>query len=122
MGRPDQGNKAQTFVGYFHDTGVSTGGPLMAVTRVVTRVGPRVDGSEWERATAPPALQCVRYDAPWSWDWSRELGEQHEGPGRGEVRIGDGDGVMVMWTVWWVYLEWRGDLGGVLLKGTWRCR
>ena len=56
------------------------------------------------RATAPPALRYLRYDAPWSWDPCKELGEQREGPGRGEVRIEDGDGVMVRWTVWWAYL------------------
>ena len=60
MGRFDQGNKAQTPVGYSHDTGVSTVGPVMAVTRVVPRVTPRVDGSARRRATAPLALQCVR--------------------------------------------------------------
>ena len=57
MGRPDQGNKAQTPVGYSHDTGDSTGGPVTAVTRVVPRVTPGVDGSAWGRAAAPPALQ-----------------------------------------------------------------
>ena len=31
MGRPDQGNKAQTPIGYSHGTGVSTGGPVTAV-------------------------------------------------------------------------------------------
>ena len=30
MGRPDQGNKAQTPEGYSHGTGVSTGGPATA--------------------------------------------------------------------------------------------
>ena len=53
------GNKAQTPVGYCHDTGVSTGGPVTAVTGVIPRVTPRVVESAWkrERAAAPPALQ-----------------------------------------------------------------
>ena len=122
MRRPDQGKKAQTPVGYSLDTGVSTGGPVTAVRGVVTRVTPWVDGTAWERLTAPPALQCVRYDAPWPWDPSKESREQHEAPRRGEVRIRDGDGVMVSWTVWWAYMGWRRNRGGVVLKGTWRCR
>ena len=40
MGRPDQGNKAQTPVGYSHGTGVSTGGPATAVMGVVARDTP----------------------------------------------------------------------------------
>ena len=38
MGRPDQGNKAPTPVGYSHGNGVSTGGPVTAVTGVIARV------------------------------------------------------------------------------------
>ena len=34
MGCPDQGNKAQTPVGYSKGTGISTGGPVTAVTGV----------------------------------------------------------------------------------------
>ena len=58
MDRPDQGNKAQTHVVYSHDTGVSTGGPVTAVTRVVPRVTPRVVESAWKRegAAAPLVL------------------------------------------------------------------
>ena len=59
MGRPDKGNKAQTPVGYSHGTGVSTGGPVTAVTRVIPRVTPRVVESARKRETAaaPLALQ-----------------------------------------------------------------
>ena len=46
MGRPDQGNKAQTPVGYSHGTGVSTGGPVTAVTGVNPWVTPSVVGVE----------------------------------------------------------------------------
>ena len=48
MGRPDQGNKAQTPVGYSHGTGVSIGGPATAVLRVVARDTPGVHGVVWE--------------------------------------------------------------------------
>ena len=44
MGRPDQGNKAKTPVGYSHDTGVSTGGLATAITGVVARVTPGFTG------------------------------------------------------------------------------
>ena len=87
MGRPDQGNKARTLVGYSHDTGVSTGGPVTAVTGVVARDTLRVQGSAWGRARALPALRCMSYDAPWA--RCTGLGEQSEGPGSGEVYIED---------------------------------
>ena len=101
MGRPDQGNKAQTPEGYSHDTGVSTGGPVTAVTGVVALDAPTVQGSVWGRATALPALRCMSYDAPWA--RCTGLGKQLEGPGSGEVYIEDCDGMMVRWTVWWAY-------------------
>ena len=72
--------------------------------------------------TVTPKLRCMRYDAPWSWDRSKGLQEQREGPGRGEVRTEGGEGVLVKWTVWWAYLGRRGDLGGVVLRGTRSCR
>ena len=55
MGRPDQGNKAQTPVGYSHGTGVSTGGPATAVLGVVARDTPGVHGVVWglQRCGAP---------------------------------------------------------------------
>ena len=56
MGRPDQGNKAQTPVGYSHGTGVSTGGPATAVSGVVARDTPGVHGVVWG---------LRRYGAPW---------------------------------------------------------
>ena len=65
MGRPDQGNKAQTPVGYSHGTGVSTGGLATAVTGVVARDTPGVHGFVWGRATLLPALRCMRCDTPW---------------------------------------------------------
>ena len=64
MGRPDQGNKAQTPVGYFHRTGVSTGGLATAVLGVVARDTPGVHGFVWGRATLLPALRCMRCGAP----------------------------------------------------------
>ena len=47
MGRPAQGNKAQTPVGYSHGTGVSTGGLATAVFGVVARDTPGVHGVVW---------------------------------------------------------------------------
>ena len=41
MGHPNLGNKAQTPVGYAHDTGVSTGNLATAVTGLPPRVTPR---------------------------------------------------------------------------------
>ena len=40
MGRPDQGNEAQTPVGYSHGTGVCTGDLATAVTGVHPQVTP----------------------------------------------------------------------------------
>ena len=56
MGRPDQGNKAQTPVGYSHGTGVSTGGRATAVLGLVARDTPGVDRVVWG---------LRRYGAPW---------------------------------------------------------
>ena len=44
MGRPDQGNKAQTPIGHSHGTGVSTGGLATALLGVVARDTPGVHG------------------------------------------------------------------------------
>ena len=65
MGRPDQGNKAQTPVGYSHGIGVSPGGLATAVLGVVARDTPGVDGVVWGRATSLPALRFTRCGAPW---------------------------------------------------------
>ena len=56
---PDQGNKAQTLVGYSHGTGVSTGVPVTPVTGLIRLVTPKVVESAWkrERAASPPTLQ-----------------------------------------------------------------
>ena len=60
MGRPDQGKKAQTPVGYSHGTGVSTGGLATAVLGVDARDTPKVHGFVWGRATLSPAYgACV---------------------------------------------------------------
>ena len=56
MGRPDQGNKAQTPVGYSHGIGVSTGGLATAVLGVVARDTPGVHGV---------VSGLRRYGAPW---------------------------------------------------------
>ena len=116
MGHPDQGNKAQTPVGYSHGTGVSTGGLATAVLGVVARDTPGVHGFVWERATLLPALRCMPRDAPWACytGWQG----QPAGPESGEVCIEECDGVVVRWTVWRAYLRWRGGLGGALTRGT----
>ena len=39
------------------------------------------------------------------------------------MRMGDGDGVVVRWTVWWVYRGTRGGTGDGVMgveEGTWR--
>ena len=102
MGRPDQGNNTQTPVGYSRDTGVSTGGPAKAVTGVVARelLWPRFHGSLGGRAAALSAQRSMSYDAPSSWASCKAYGEQPYGPGNGEVRIEECDGVMVRLTVW----------------------
>ena len=76
MGRPDQGNKAQTPVGYSHGTGVSTGGQVTVVTGVIPWVTPRVVESVWkrERAAAPPALQWAGWGATGEWRLIRRKG------------------------------------------------
>ena len=73
MGRADQGNKAQTPVGYFHGTGVSAGGLATAVLGVVAWDTPGVHGVVWGRATSLPALRCTRCGA--------SLGVLHGVPG-----------------------------------------
>ena len=60
MGRPDQGNKAQTLVGYSHGTGVSTGGPATAVFGVVARDTPGVHGVVWGYSVAAPPGSVTR--------------------------------------------------------------
>ena len=120
MGRPDQGNEAQSPAGYSHDTGVSTGGLATAVTGVVARDTPGVHRFVCGQATSLPAQRCMRCDAPWArYTGSRE---QPPGPGSGEVCKEDCDGVMIRWTVWWAYLGWRGGLGGANMRGTRSCR
>ena len=64
MGCLNQGNKAQTPVGYSHGTGVSTGCLATAVVGVDARGTPGVHGFVWGRATLLPALRCMRCGAP----------------------------------------------------------
>ena len=120
MGRPDQGNKARTPVGYSRDTGVSTGGPATAVPGVFARDTPGVYGLMWGQAASQRELRCMRCDAPWA--RYPGLRQQPADPGSGEVCIEDCTGVMVRWTVRWAYLGWRGDLGGAFMRGTRSCR
>ena len=116
MGRPDQGNKAQTLVGYSHGTGVSTGGLATAITGVVARDTEGVRRFVWGQAASLPALRCMRCDAPWA--RCTGLQEQPAGPGSNEICKEDCDGVMVRWTVRWTYLGCRGGLGGAIKRGT----
>ena len=73
MGRPDQGNKAPTVVGYSHDTGVSTGGSATAVLGVVARDTPGVHGV---------VLGLRRRGAPW--ECYKGLRGRPAGPGSAE--------------------------------------
>ena len=73
MGRPDQGNKAQTLVGYSHGTWVSAGGLAAAVLGVVARDTPGLHGVVWG---------LRRYSAPW--ECYTGLRGQLAGPGGGD--------------------------------------
>ena len=85
MGRPGQGNKALTPVGYSHGTGVSTGGLATAVLGVVARDTPGVHGFVWGRATLLPALRCMRCGAPW--ECYTGLRGQPASPGSGDEAV-----------------------------------
>ena len=75
MGCPDQGNKAQTPVGYSHGTGVSIGGPVTAVTREIPRVTLGVEVLWW-------------FSSPRAVGVSREVARQDERAwGCGSVRV-----------------------------------
>ena len=82
MGRPDQGNKAQTPLGYSHGTGVSTGGLAKAVLGVVARDTPGVHGVVWGLATSLLALRCTHCGAPS--ECYTGLRGQPAGPGSGD--------------------------------------
>ena len=73
MGRADQGNKAQTPLGYSDGTGVATGGSATAVLGVVARDTPGVHGVVWgfRRRGAP-------------WDCYTGLQGRPAGPGSGD--------------------------------------
>ena len=73
MGRPNQGNKAQTPVGYSRGTAVSTGGLATAILGVVARDTPGVHGVVWG---------LRRYGAPWQ--CYTGLRGQREGSGSGD--------------------------------------
>ena len=71
----------------------------------------------------PRGDRCGWAGAPWSWLQRRGLEGLLEGPEGGEVGMGDGDGVVVRWTIWWVYWGMRGGTGDDvmgLVEGTWR--
>ena len=82
MGFPNQGNKAETPVGYSHGTGVSTGDLATAVLGVVAPDTPGVHGVVCRRATSLPALRCVRCGGPW--ECYTGLRGQPAGPGCGD--------------------------------------
>ena len=87
MGPPDQGNKAQTLVGYSHGAGTSTGGPVTAVTGIIPQATPGVTGSarRWLCWTDG----CIELDgkrpATGTWYSRKGVGPAH-GPRRGSVR------------------------------------
>ena len=82
MGRPDQGNKAQTPVGYSRGTRVSTGGLATAVLGVVARDTSGVHGIVWGLATLLPALPCMHCGTPR--ECYTELRGQPADPGSGD--------------------------------------
>ena len=81
MGRPDQGNKAQTPVGYPHGTGVSTGGLVTTVTGVFSQVTLGVGG-----LCCYPSTSTARV----SWGMARQDGRR-VGPRHRPCRRGFGD-------------------------------
>ena len=85
MGRSDQGNKAQTPVGYSRGTGVSTGGLATAVLGVVARDTPGVHGFVWGRSTLLPAVGCMRCGAPR--ECNTGLQGQPADPGSGDAAM-----------------------------------
>ena len=120
MGRPDQGNKAQTPVGYSHGTGVSTGGLATAVPGVDARVTPGVHVFVWGAGDVVAgateyALRCpqgVLLGVAGSACRPRERRRS------GDVCVEECEGVVVRWIVWRAYLRRYGGLGGVLTRGT----
>ena len=78
MGRPDQGTKAQTPVGYSHGTGVSTSGPVTTVAGVHSRVNLGVGGFCW-----CPCARAARV----GWQVAQRNG-QRVGPGQHPQRRG----------------------------------
>ena len=109
MGRPDQGNKAQTPVGYSHGTGVSIDGPVTVVTRVLPRVTPGTAGSprRWLGWT-DGARSCNAASVAVSWMGNdRRLAprsarvDRRAARGPRERQGGDAGGrVVVLQTVW----------------------
>ena len=85
MGRLDQGEKAQTPVGYSHGTRVSIGGLATAVLGVVARDTPGVHRFVWGRATLLPALRCMRCGTPW--ECYTGLRGQPADPGSGDEAV-----------------------------------
>ena len=115
MGRPDQGNKAQTPVGYSHGTGVSTGGLATAILGVVARDTPGVHGVVWGLRRPLGVLHRVAGTAC----------RPRERRRSGDVCVEGCDGEVVRWTVWRASWRRSGSLGGALTGGTrssrWRC-
>ena len=111
MGRPDQGNKAQTPVGYSHGTGVSTGGLATAVLGVVARDTPWVHGVVWGLRCYGGLLEC----------YTGLRGRRRND----DLCVEGYDGEVVRWTVLRTSWRRRGSLGGALTGGTrssrWRC-
>ena len=120
MGRPNQGNKAQTPVGYSHGDGVYTGGLATAVLGVVARDTAGGHGFVLGQATLLPVLRCMRFGLPQGVlhgvagtacrPWERQRSN--------EVCVEECDGVVVRWIVWRAYLRWHYGLGGALTRGT----
>ena len=82
------------------------------------RVAPDTTEGALGLPVTPRGGRCGWGDAPWSWFQRNGLEGLLEVPECGEVRIGGGDGVLVRWTVWWVYWRIRGGTGDVVMEGT----
>ena len=86
------------------------------------RVAPDTTEGALGLPVTPRGERCGWGDAPWSWVQRRGLEGLLQGPESGTVRMGDGDGVVVRWTVWWVYWGMHGGTGDIVMEGTWRRR
>ena len=118
MGRPDQGNKAQTPVGfgtrglYWRPGYGSCGGGCSGYTggaRICVGAGDVVAGATVHALRRP---QGVLHGVAGTASRPQERRRSDD------VSVEESDGVVVRWIVWRAYLRRHGGLGGALTRGT----